>query len=622
MLDIGSGAQPDTPGQPQNGDGQTPDLARYKRMFTEAQTVTEQARLESQTDDDYFNGYQYTAEERRVLQDRRQPDAIFNRVRPAVLGSLGVIKQGKTSPRAYARNPEDEQSSDVASKVLRFIADESNFHATRIDVSKDYLVEGTGAVIVEPNDKGRIEITQIRWEEFFYDPSARRADFGDARYLGMAKWMYADDVEAMYPELRGQVLNVGMDASMTAMGMSYADRPNNSAVTWIDPRRRRVLVVELYHREGPTWLRCRFYGNGVLEVGPSPYLDEDNKPACPIIAQSCFVDRQNNRYGIVRDMRGPQDEINKRRAKLLHLLNSRQLKTSVEGFDASADVARKEAARPDGVIPFGFEVSETVDMSSGQFNLLGISTAEIERMGPNPAVLGRSGEDQSGRAQLVRQQAGMTELAVVLGGIEEWELRVYRHCWTRAKQFWKAPDYVRVTDDVHAPEYIGINQPIVQNVPAIVPHPMTGQPMMGQQQVVMGYKNALAELDVDIILDTVPNTASLQQEQFQMIVDLARSDAIQIPLPILIQMSSLPNKADLLEKLNQISQAPPSQAQMLQIQQAAANVDRTKAQTQLDSVKAAATAADAHLDAIKTGLEASEPNPAAGDQNGRSAAAA
>lgn len=604
------GTQPE-----KSADGQVADLAKYKRMFTEAQTVTEQGRLESQTDDDYYNGYQYTADERRILSERRQPDTVFNRVRPGVLGWLGVIKQGKTSPRAYARNPDDEDSSDVVSKVLRFIADEAQFHSTRIDAAQSYLVPGTCAVIVEPNELGRVEIGDIRHEEFFYDPRARRQDFADARYMGIAKWMYADDVEAMYPKFKGQ-LQSGMDAAMVTMGTTFTDRPLNGAVTWIDPKRRRVLVVEIYHREGSKWYRCRFYGNGILEDGLSPYVDERKQTVNPIVAQSCFVDRENNRYGIVRDMRGPQDEINKRRAKLLNLLTMRQLITTVEGFDASADVARVQAARPDGVIPFGFDIANLDAQITGQMELLNLAIQEIERMSPNPAVLGRSGEDQSGRAQLVRQQAGMTEGAVVMGGIEEWELRVYRACWTRAKQFWKADDYIRVTDDTKAPEYIGINQPIVQEVPAIVQHPRTGMPMVGTQKVVLGYKNALAEMDVDITLDTVSNTANLQQEQFQMLADLARADAIQIPLPLLIQMSSLPNKAELLDQLKEMTGQPPTPEQMLKVQQDQANIEKTKSEVIRNEADAAAKiggsmvqAGNMHLNALTAGMDSVQPPP-------------
>jgi hypothetical protein len=334
------------------------------------------------------------------------------------------------------------------------------------------------------------------------------------------------------------------------------------------------------------------------------------------VAQSCFIDRENNRYGIVRDMRGPQDEINKRRAKLLNLLTMRQLLTTVEGFDASADVARVQAARPDGVIPYGFEVADLNVQIQGQMELLNLAIAEIERMSPNPAILGRSGEDQSGRAQLVRQQAGMTEGAVVMGGIEEWELRVYRRAWVTAKQFWKAADYIRVTDDMNAPEYIGINQPVVQNVPAIVPHPETGMPMAGMKQVVMGYQNSLGELDVDITLDTVANTANIAQEQFQMLADLARADAVQIPLPLLIQMSQLPNKQELLEKLDEMSNQPPSPDQVLKIQQEQANIAKTNSETVRNQADAATkigaqavAEGNLHLNALQAGMEAVQPPP-------------
>jgi hypothetical protein len=96
----------------------------------------------------------------------------------------------------------------------------------------------------------------------------------------------------------------------------------------------------------------------------------------------------------------------------------------------------------------------------------------MERFAPNPAILGRQGENQSGRSNLIRQQAGMTEQAIIFGGIEEWELRVYRQMWNRARQFMTAPDFIRVTDDEGSPEFIGINQPPSMKGP-------DGEPVMG-----------------------------------------------------------------------------------------------------------------------------------------------
>lgn len=573
-----------------------PDLAALKRMFTEAQTDTYESRRDSQIDDDYYHGYQLTSEERRALQARKQPDIVFNRIRPAVNGTLGVIKQGATDPKAYPRNPDDEQSADVASKVLRFIADKSNFDALKIDAAKNYLVEGTCAVIIEAEGED-IPLTPIRWEEFFYDPRSRRQDFSDARFMGIAKWQYADEVGQRYPDAKKDV-ELSLEGS-PSIDDTFEDRPSNTAntVAWTDGKKRRVMVVEIYHKEGGAWYRCVFHSGGVLESGESPYLDEKGRPSCPIEAQSCFVDRENNRYGIVRDMRGPQDEINKRRSKLLHLVTVRQVQESAPGaaMGQDADEAKKQAALPDGALPPGWQIVPTADLARGQAELLAESKAEIERMGPNPAILGRQGESQSGRANLVRQQAGLTEQAIIFGGIEEWELRVYRQMWARARQYWKAPMWVRVTDDMGAPEFVQVNKP---GPPQIGMGP-GGTPAIMPGQV----ENEIASLDVDIILDTTPDTANVQQEQFQMLTELAKVGALGPNAgQLLLEASSLPNKAQVLEKLK--GDPEQSAMQQQQAQKQAAIAERGAMAKIADTeASAAKKAAETQDQKVETGLK-------------------
>ncbi len=520
------------------------DLAELKRYFEDAQSLTTDARRESQIDGDYYDGYQWTPEERRALRSRRQPDLVFNHVRTAINGTLGVIRQGNTDPKAYGRNPQDEEAADVASKVLRFIADKANFDAVKGDCSKDYLVQGTMAALIGV-DGEEILIEQIRWEEFFYDPRSRRQDFKDARYMGIAKWMYADDVAQLYPDARSALDGAVSGSAPLSPDWTFQDRPDDAgAIAWVDGKKSRVMVVEIYHRE-QDWMRCVFWAGGILDQTVSPYLDDKSRPICPIEAQSCYVDRENNRAGIVRDMRGPQDEINKRRSKALHLMSVRQIQEVQPGSGmASVDVARAEAARPDGVIPPGWQLVPTGDMVSGQLALLQEAKQEIERFGPAPSVLGRQSADSSGRAQLVRQQAGLTELAPVFGGIEEWELRTYRQMWQRARQFWTAPMWVRITDDQGANEFVGVNQP---------------------DPLGYGPTNNISTMDVDIIVDTIPDTANVQQEQFAMMVELARMGGLgPNPGPLLLEASSLPNKQAIIEKMS--SPPDPQQQQQQELQ--------------------------------------------------------
>lgn len=577
-------------------------LETYKRMFDEARDLTAEARKESEIDGDYFHGYQWTAAERETLRKRKQPDLVFNRVRPSIHGTIGVLKQGQSDPRAYGRNPQDEDAAEVASKVCRYISDKNRWDVIRMRAAKTYAIEGTAAVIVEVDDEQDVKITPIRWEEFFYDPRSRENDFSDARYMGVAKWMYADEVALMYDKNPDELMVSGTTVSET-----FEDRPQDAAGNWIDKRNRRVMTVELYYREKLEWKRCVFCGATKLEEGSaSPYQDDKGKAINPIIGQTCFVDRDNNRYGLVRDMRGPQDEINKRRSKLLHLLNNRQVYAQEPGAEHDTeiiDLVRKEAARPDGVMPYGWAPIPLTDMTAGQFNLLAESKAEIERMGPNPSLLAREGENSSGRNNLIRQQAGLTEQAVIFGGFEDFELRVYRQCWQRAKQFWTEPDWIRITDDEGASEFIQINEPVM-GPPQVVMGP-GGIPTL--QPTIIGYNNRLAELDVDIIMDTVPDTANLAQEQFMALVDLARA-GVPIDPMLLLESSSLPKKREIMEKLEEKMQQPDPMRE-LQQRDAAAEIQAKEQDAEIKNVEKHGKALDNMMKEQELRAVQSMPDP-------------
>lgn len=575
-------------------------LDYFKRSFNEARDMLEEPRKEARIDDDYFHGYQLTRDEREVLKRRGQPDGVFNRVRKAVNGTLGVLKQGSTDPRAYPREPNDEAKAEIATKILRYLGDVNRLDARRIDAAQDYLVSGTCAALVEV-DETLPTFTEIQAEEFFHDPRSRTRDFRDARYLGIAKWMFADDIARNWPEAAS-----GVDSAFSVDGPggvaeTFSDRPSEAVGGWVDQKRRRLMVVEIYCRHGDKWLRALFYSGGFLEEPAlSPYLRKRRgrvESVCPIVAQSCYIDRENNRYGIVRDMRAPQDEFNKRRQKLLHMLNNRQVQANNEiAFNADAETVRTEASRPDGVLPPGWQPTSMNDLASGQFNLLSMAEGEMDREGPNPAVLARGGESSSGRAQLVRQQAGLTEQAVIFGGFEDWEHRIYEALFDRAVQFMRGPEWVRVTDDQGAPQFVQVNQPIMG--PMIVAGP-DGMPMMTQGQI--GVENDMSSMDVDIILDTVPDTANLAQEQFAILADLARS-GLPIDPMILLEASSLPKKREIIERMQQ--QQGPNPMQQIAMADAQAKVEKTQSETARNMADAQATMAGVQMDALAAGMSA------------------
>ena len=564
------------------------DIVALKRMRDESFQSLEENRLDGEKSRDYYDGEkgQISHVMREALRLRGQPEIWINRVRAAVDGVVGVIGSNKVDPRAYPREPGDDNASDVASDTLRYTAQQAHFDAIKVNCLEDGLIEGCYAAIVEGGPDQDVTITKIAWDEFFYDVRSKLDNFHDARYLGIAKWMYGDQLFQLYaPELaKLGIKNAdelpwesGMGYGSASEGLTWQDKPENVA-GWIDPQRKRLLVSEVYHQSNGTWLRSVFCAAGILEHGESPYHDDKNRPRCAIVAGSCYVSRENWRYGIVRDMRPIQDEINMRRSKALHQMNVRTVQISDIGMAAqvSIDTVRTEAAKADGVLPAGYQIVDKQDIVEGQIQLMQEAKAEMQLLGPNLALQGRDPATDSGRQDQIRQAAGLTQLQRVLGRFADWEERVYKAIWAVQRQFWTAPKWIRVTGDDMSPKYIQINNVVAPGQPQL--DPQTGQPVTDPNgnpvwAVPPKVENHIAEMDVDIIIDTVPDTASLQQEMFQEFTRLAASSpqlAQQITPKLLIQMSSLPRKQELLKALDAEQQANAAKMQDQQNVQAQA----------------------------------------------------
>lgn len=556
------------------------DLARMIEWFTAAEEASNDAREAAERDRDYYDGKQLTDTEVDELTKRGQPPIVINRIKRKVDYLLGHERATRTDPRAFPRTQEHEGAAEAVTDALRYVCDAERFDQKRSSTWENLMVEGYGGVEVgaRKNARGEIEptIEHIPWDRIFHDPHSRRGDFQDARYLGIVLWMDREEVEERWPDAAG-VVSATLDS---VPSKTYDDKP-----TWADGRRKRVRVVQMYYKKKGVWYLCFFVRAGFLDPpAPVPYLDEDGEPDCPLILQSAYVDRNNNRYGIVREMIGPQDEVNKRRSKALHLISVRQ---TVSEIGAVEDVAatKREMAKPDGhvVVAPGmrFEVLDTSDMALSQFNLLQEAKQEIDLIGPNASMMGKDDKAASGRAILAQQQGGTIELGPLSDALRQWQWRVYRCLWFRIKQYWTAEKWIRVTDDENNLKWVGLNQPQTMGDQLAENPDMQGQIEMVRQQIGQTNpdalplfeqdlardlatpaptKNEVASLDVDIILQDSPDLVTLQGEQFEQLVQLAGAlPPGAIPVPLLIEASALRSekKRTIIEGLEQQQQAPP-----------------------------------------------------------------
>jgi hypothetical protein len=592
------------------------DLQKLRVMVENSTSLTQTARELSERDRDYYDGHQWTAEEAAVLNARKQPIITINRIKRKIDAMVGIENQGRVDPRAYPRSPQHAEVADIATKALVFIDDVTRFDSKRSHAFENLLVEGYGGVeVIVEEKRGQLEIcvNRLRWEEIFFDPHSREKDFSDASYLGSMKWMAMDAAIEMYTGVaktdgsqwtREELEQTFSQTMRTAQdGETFDDRPyEGNGFRWADKRQSRVRVAQMYYKSQGKWHLSIFCGGGEILNQVSPYLDEDDKPCCPIYLMSAYVDRENRRYGVVRDMISAQDEVNHRRSKALFQMTQRQT-LGVKGAVDSVSKMKQELSRPDGHVEINieqfedaarvgmrpFEIVQNTDQTQGHLALLQEAKTEIDMVGPNASLLGQLSGDQSGRAIQAQQQAGFAELAPIYDSLRDWTIRVYRGMWARVRQYWTEERWVRITSEGEQPQFVGLNVP------------QGAQVQMGPQgpMLVPMVANRPAEMDVDIIIEDVPDYATLKQEEFEQLAQLAQQ-GLPIPPEMLIEASSVRSKAKILELMK--AQQEAAAQQQMQMAQAQMQLEGQKAQGTFakDMSAAEKNAADAQKTQVET----------------------
>jgi hypothetical protein len=545
-------------------------LTRLISYFEEAEEATQDARTKSERDRDYYDGKQWTAEEIQTLKQRGQPAIAFNVIKSRVEFLLGLEKQQRRDPKAYYRNQPDQPAADAFTAGLRYAADSADFPAKRSRAWKNMVVEGYGGVELYAEQDAldyALKINVIPWDRIVYDPHSAQEDFSDARYLGQVLWMDLEEAVEKYGEENRAILENTLNDGRRA-GETYDDRPKWSV--WSDPKRKRIRVVSLWHKENGRWFWCEFTKGGELSYGESPYTTKDGESLCPLILESAHIDRENNRYGEVRHLVDPQDEVNKRRSKALHQSVSRGV---IAEAGAVEDIAktRKELARPDFYVEVQrdsrFEVVDGIQLAAGQAALLNDAMSYIAQAGPNSALLGKGTEDQSGRAIEAQQAGGMVEMGDLLDALRRFDQRVFQMLANMMQQFWTAERWIRVTDDELSPQAVGLNVAEVDDY---------GNPV--------GQQNAVAEMDVDVIIADAENVIAMQGETYQAFMQSLPALAQMPPAFAQIAVKINPalrssQKREILQALEQMAQPNPMAEQQGQMAQdmAAAELEKKRA---------------------------------------------
>jgi len=545
----------------------------------------------------YYHGDQWSHDEVVELNKRRQPVITYNRESRKINGIVGLLERLRQDPKAYPRTPESGHGAEVATAVMNYSLDVNRWTGISALVSLDASIEPVSGVelSLEPGDRDDPDVALhvIERGTFFYDPRSIRQDLSDARFMGISKLFDLDQAIEMFPD-KEQLLRDSIDNG----GDLNGDDQNRTV--WMLGSAKKIRIVEIWYKRRGEWVYC-FHTNAIkLDEGISPFIDEKGKTFSRFIVFSANVDHDGDRYGFHRNLKGPQDEINHRRSKGVHALNTMRLRV-VEGSvnPDEVDKLREEVHRPDGVLqtPQGTGVEIISNAEQVQFNVEMLQEAkqEIENFGPNPALIGNGVAGSSGRAIALLQQAGIAELGPHILAWKDWKIRVYRALWNTVQRHWKSERWIRVTDDQELAQFLQINGLSFDEF---------GQPAL---------VNALGSLDVDIIVDEGPDHVNLMQDVFETLGQLA-SAGVPIPPQAIIMMSGLPEsmKKQVIGMIEQAQQPSPAQQQAQQIELAGAAAEVGKKQA--DTAKTRADTAKTLNDIGKTRAETRKAHAEADDK--------
>lgn len=577
----------------------------WKLHFEDFLDVTNDERIRAEERRDYRDLKQWSSKEAAILEARGQPPIVFDQFAKKVDSFIGLEVRRRSDPKAYPVKPKYEKAADAITDALRYVESNVSFDDVGTEVFEEKLVEGYGGVIVEVDSDLNIEVNHIPWDRIYYDPYSRRKDFKDAKYFGITLWLDIDEAILINPEKAEEIKMLVNKSHIN--DTTFEDRPSN----WIDVKRKRVRINQEFYNDGKDWIEVFYVGDTIIrEPKASPYKNDKGESVCPIELQCDFIDRNNNRYGYMERLKDVQDEINHRRSKALWMLSHKSVLAERGQFgdqapeEVLAELSKGKSFIEYNMLPSGNPPVIDSQQELGQSQIAFYQDAQqaMDSVGINPELSGRTESAVSGRAFLARQQGGMIELGRIFARHSEWKTRVYRQIWCRIKQFWTEEKWVRVTNNDKAMKFVGLNIPITriekmleqkskmdisdlrdrdpELVDQFIQQSIAEDPLMGQ---VVEKRNDVVEMEMDIIVEEAPETIVLQQEQFEILANLAGTRADPQMFKALVKLSFLPNKDEILDELEpdegQAQAQAEAQAQAIQIQMAEKMADIEEKQT-------------------------------------------
>jgi hypothetical protein len=543
-------------------------------------------RFEQSIDEDFYDSIQWDENDANTLRDRGQVPLVYNVIKASVNWVIGTEKRTRTDFKILPRRKEQSKPAEKKSALLKYLADcnRTPFHNSRgfadsVKVGIGWLEDGY------QEDEGEELYSRYEsWRNMVYDSAAVELDLSDARYIFRQKWVDLDIALALAPDRKALIEQSSKDGDRFFLSTDYGDfamdqpeleNEGNSGRS-TDPQRfqrTRVRVIEAWFRRPVQAYRVKggsFNGElfdpyspghvepvmegeasvvkkpmmrmycalmtvgGLLYLGPSPYR-HNRFPFTPIWGYR--RGRDGLPYGMIRDLRDIQADINKRASKALHILSTT---TTIMEEGAVDDVNEfiEEVSRPDRVVVVKQGKKLTIesdrDLAKAHLDLMTRSIQMIQQAGGvTDENLGRKTNATSGIAIEARQDQGAVTTTHFFDNLRFARQVQGEKQLCNIEQFMSDEKQFRITNMRGGADFITVND---------------GLP-----------ENDIVRSKADYIISEADWRASLRQAQVDALLDALMKIAPAAPqialtmLDLVVENMDLPNREELVRRIRQVT---------------------------------------------------------------------
>ena len=563
------------------------EISKVRDWFKQAVDHGSEWRKLAREEYDFVRGKQWSEDDKAALTEKGRPALTINKIRPHLNILSGYQRVNRYEVNFEPRTSDDFESCELRKGVTKYIMDNCDYNDVESAVFMDGIIGGIGWFHVFYDwdytaMEGEIDIERVSPFDIYTDPEARKPDYSDAKFLCRAKWVDKDELCDIYPEHADDILS---EFRRYDMDEKEADMVGTEPL-WYNRDLKKVRLIECWYKEREMQTRYMMADGTISDVPPpiptviaSPFQVPVDKVRLAVIMGDIKLEEMDSPYqhgffpfvpftlyhygegdvpcGVVRDVKDPQREINKKRSQILHILNTQGNSGLITETTAMTEEQqeryRKYGSKPGAIIEVndgtlaGGRIRE-IQPSAPPVGLIQSaqeSEADIPKItGINESMLGISPPQQSGRAIELNQRQAVTNIAPFFDNLRKSKRAIVQQLWGYKGHKGLIPQYYteekvfRIVGKTGEEQFVTVNQQVQ------VQDPQTGQ-------LITTVLNDLSQGNYDVIISDTPYSVSQRQGQFWALVDAVSK--LGLPASIifdkLIELSDIPDKQEIIQRL-------------------------------------------------------------------------